>query len=100
MLEIKQQKKIEKENKIIEEAVSAARLIDSPEFKIILKNIKDIEKKFRFQDILGIKDDAIKDQKGIVLGINEILNYFKNVKLISERPRRDPITGQPEKMRE
>lgn len=100
MLDTKQQKSIEKKNKEIEDAVLASQAMEHDGFKVIKKKISELEKKFRFQDLLGVQDDALKDQKGMVLGIIQVQELFKDIKTLAEKPRRDPITGEPEKMRE
>lgn len=100
MKSAQEQKQIEKNNKEIEDAVAVAQMMEHPGYKIFIKKLKEVENKFRHQDILGIKDDALSDQKGIVLGIIQVQDLFKEIKNLAERPRRDPMTGEPEKMRE
>ena len=98
MKNAKEQKYIEAENRKIEEAVAVSKLMASPDGKIIKRDLLLLEKKFRFQDIMGIQDEALTDQKGIVLGINQVEEYFNEMDLKSKRPRRDPVTGKPEVM--
>jgi len=92
-------KSIEVRNKRIEDAVLVSQMMDSDGFKIAEKEIKEIEKTFRFQDILGIKEEALSDQKGIVLGLQQVIDYFKKMKSLAETPRLNPETGEPEVMR-
>lgn len=99
MNDVKKQKKIEKKNKEIEDAVLMSQMMDHDGFKLLKKKIGSMERSFRFQDILGIKDDSLKDQKGIVVGIMQMQRYFEDIKKLAEQPRRDPNTGVPEKMK-
>jgi hypothetical protein len=95
-----EQKAIEADNKKIEEAVAVSQLMSSSTGKIIKRDLLLMEKKYRFQDIMGIKDEALADQKGIVLGIHEVEAYFKEMDAKSKQPRRDPVTGEVEVMNE
>ena len=94
----KEQKHIEAENKKIEEAVGISQLMDTSSGKTIKRDLLLLEKRFRFQDVLGIKDEAVKDQKGIVLGVQQVQSYFDDIEIRAKQPRRDPITGKPEIM--
>lgn len=96
----KQANKIDKKNKEIEDAVLVAQMLEHPGYKIVKRDLARMEKSFRFQDIMGVKDSALGDQKGIVLGIIEIQNYFIKIVKKSEQPRRDPLSGEPEIMSE
>lgn len=100
MNDTKKQKSIEKKNKEIEDAVLMSQMMEHDGFKIFKKKISEMEKGFRFQDIMAIKEDALNDQKGIVMGINLIQEYFKEIIKTANRPRLDPVTGEPEKMNE
>jgi len=96
MLEIKEQKKIEERNKKIGEAILISQMMDHKGFSILKKNIEEKRDFVMYQNILGIKDDALKDQKGIVCGIMQILNYFDEVKSLAMKERKDPLTGEKE----
>lgn len=94
------QKQIEKQNKQIEDAILVYKMMETPGYKIASKTINDMEKEFRFQDIMGVTDGALSDQKGIVMGINKIKDYFKRQNNLSLKPRQDPETGEVEVMNE
>lgn len=87
-----------KRNKNIEDAVLVAQMMEMPGYAIMRKEMDETEKAFRFQDILAVKDNALQDQKGIVMGIKQIQNYLDGVKKLAETPRVDPETGEKEKM--
>ena len=98
MKNVKEQKEIIIYNKQIEEAVLISKTLEGNAGKIIKRDLLLLEKKFRFQDILGIKDDSVKDQKGIVIGIQQVQNYFDDIEVLATKPRKDPVTGEPEEM--
>lgn len=81
-------------NRKIDRAIHISRLMDSEDFKYLMDELDEQENDYRFQDILGIKDDALSDQKGIVGGILLIKKMFEDMKILSEKPRRDPETGE------
>jgi len=96
MLDTKQQKNIEKKNKEISDAILMSQMMDHKGFKVFKKFIENKANEIRFQDIFGIKDDALKDQKGIAMGIMQVISYFEDIQKDALKPRRDPITGEPE----
>ena len=94
--DLKTQENIIKQNKEIIDAVLVTKMMECKGFKIFMKYLEMQEEKIRYQDILGIKDEALSDQKGIALGILEIMEYFKTISRRAEQPRIDPKTGKPE----
>ena len=95
--DLKTQKKIIKQNQKIIDAVSVSIMMECKGFKVFTDYLKKQEAAIRYQDILGIKDDALSDQKGIALGILEIQGYFKRMEKKAEQPRLDPENSKPEK---
>lgn len=83
-------------NRRITQAIHIARLMESEDFKFLIDAIDEIEDKFRYQDILAVKDDALGDQKGIVSGLIMVKQMFDDMKILAEKPRKDPETGEPE----
>jgi len=102
MLSENEKKHVIKMNKRITDAIIIYKAFDTKNGKksleTLLKCLNGMEKEYRFQDILGIKDEALKDQKGIVTGINLVINYIKKLDKLSFTPRRDPDTGEEEKI--
>lgn len=96
MKSIEEQNLIIERNEEIEDAIHISRLMDTKEYAVLYRKIEDLLKIFRFQDILGIKDDSLKDQKGIVMGIESVKNLFSEMKSLAEKPKRDPETGEEE----
>jgi hypothetical protein len=88
--------KIIKRNKEIVEAIFVSQMLDHKGSKIMISHLEKLKDKYRFQDILGIKDGALSDQKGIVLGIMEVLSYFEEIKKKAEKRKVDPDTGEEE----
>lgn len=96
MINLSQQKKIKKKNKEIEDAILVSQMMEHPGYGVAKRALAELQKKFRFQDIMGIKRDNLEDQQGIVLGINEVQEYFKKQDKLALTPRHDPGTGEPE----
>ncbi len=96
MNSIEQQDIISKRNSEIEEAVAVSQMMESRGYKIVARDLKIMEETFRFQDILGIKEGALSDQKGMVIGFQETQKYFVNKDRLAKEPRRDPKTGKKE----
>lgn len=92
----KTQLKIIEQNQKIIDAVLVTKMMECKGFKIFMEHLKEQEKMIRYQDILGVKDEALSDQKGLALGILEIMGYFKTMKKRSEQPRLNIETSEPE----
>lgn len=93
--EKKQNSIIEKNQKIVN-AVLVTEMMKHKGFGIFMEHLKKQEKMIRYQDILGIKDEALSDQKGLALGILEIMGYFKTMEKRAEQPRLNIETSEPE----
>ncbi len=89
---------IEKNKKIVN-AVLVTEMMACKGFRVFMKNLTELENSIRYQDILGIKDGALADQKGIALGIAQVKDYFQTMSKTAEQPRIDPETGIPEKLK-
>jgi len=91
-------KKIENKNKEITYAIKYSQFMRTEAGKVIKLKMLELAKQYRFQDILGIKEGAFADQKGIALGIEMVLRELDSFEKMAEKPRTDIDTGEKEKM--
>ncbi len=87
----------EKRNQEIRNAILVSQMQDTDGFQIFKEFLDNKIKEFRFQDILGLKDEkTLNTQQGIVMGLEEISEYLRVQKLLAEKPMTDPDTGEQE----
>lgn len=90
-------KLIEERNEEIKKAILVSQMQDSDGFAVFKEFLNNKIKEFRFQDILGLKDEkTINTQQGIVMGLEEVSEYLRVQKLLAEKPMTDPDTGEKE----
>jgi len=87
---------IERENKEISYAVEYSQFMETESGKTVRLKLLELSKKFRFQDILGIQEDAFADQKGIAYGIELAIRELKDFEDKANKQRKNPETGEKE----
>lgn len=88
---------VEKMNIAIKDAILVSQLEDHPGFLVLSEWLTEMEKNFRYQDILGLKDnDTVRTQQGMVLAFNEVIQFFKDKKVLALKPMVDPDTMERE----
>jgi hypothetical protein len=93
-----EQQHILKRNYEITRAVKISQMMETEGYAAFKELMEEKEKEFRFQDILALNVENLEDQKGIVLGINTVMNLLLEQEIMAEQPRRNPETGEPEVM--
>lgn len=84
-------------NKMIDEAVLVCQMMETAGFVVLSEFLKERETRYRFQDILGIKDnDTLMQHQGMAMSNDELMQYFKDSKVRAMLKKRDPETGEEE----
>jgi len=104
MLDAKQQKKIEEYNRGIEDAILISRMCDVEGFKILNDFVESERIKAQRPDVFEITSDGknaaeeVYKNKGKAEFIYTLIQYFESSVKKALQPRKDPITGEPEKL--
>ncbi len=89
---------IEKNKKIVN-AVLVTEMMKHKGFGIFMKYLVELEDQYKFQNILGIKEGALAGQQGIVVGLEEVKQFFEKMENRSKQPRQSPETGELEQLK-
>lgn len=99
MINEKEQRK--KRNEEIRKAVLVSQMMETEGFKVFMEWLEKTIKDFKFQDIMGLKDEkTIITQQGYVIAYEDVEQFFKAQDILSQKPMLDEDTGEPEIMNE
>lgn len=81
------------------EAIAIRKLMETDSWDLLINKILERQNKIRFQDLLGVKKESVEEVQGRILGMEDILFLFNEIKNLSDKPLIDLETGRPEERR-